>query len=102
MPEQLAIPPRVLANGRYATVTQGSDTETAQRVNILCRTPPGWLDSRPEFGLQEQTFNPGGADLTEVDRQLHALGPDVVYRITEDPSLMDEGLDQLGLEAGAA
>lgn len=102
MPDQLAIPPRLLANGRLATVEQGSDTEIAQRVDVLVRTPPGWMESRPGFGLQEQTFNPNGADLAEVDRQIRGLGPDVVYRITEDPSLMDQGLEQLGLEAGAA
>jgi hypothetical protein len=102
MPDQLAIPVRLLPNGRLATVDQGSDQEIAQRVNILCHTPPGWLDGRPDFGLAEDTFNPGGADLANVDHQLRGLGPDVLYRITEDPSLMDEGLDSIGLQAGAA
>jgi hypothetical protein len=102
LPDQLAIPVRLLSNGRLAGVEQGSDTEIAQRVSILCHTPPGWLDGRPAFGLAEDTFNPNGADLGNVDRQLRALGPDVLYRITEDPTLMDEGLDSLGLQAGAA
>lgn len=102
MPDQLAIPPRLLTNGRLATVEQGSSMEIAQRVNILCRTPPGWLDGRPAFGLAEDTFRPAGADIAEVDRQLQALGPDVYYAITEDTSLMDQGLDSLGLQVGAA
>jgi hypothetical protein len=102
MTDQLALPVRLLANGKLAGVEQGSDTEIAQRVSILCHTPPGWLDGRPAFGLAEDTFNPSGVDLGNVDQQLRALGPDVAYRITEDPSLMDAGLDSLGLEAGAA
>lgn len=102
MPDHLAIPPRLLANGNLATVDQGSSQEIAQRVNILCRTPPGWLDGRPDFGLQEDTFRAGGADTAEIDRQLQALGPDVYYAITEDPSLMDQGLDSLDLQVGAA
>jgi hypothetical protein len=96
------LPVRLLPSGRLSSVGQGSDDEIAQRVLVVCRTPPGWLDGRPTFGLQEQTFNPSGVDLAEVDAQLRALGPDVLYRITEDPSLMDDGLDQLGLETGAA
>jgi hypothetical protein len=102
LPDQLAIPVRLAADGRLATVTQGSDQEIAQRVSVLCHTPPGWLDGRPTTGLAEDTFNPGGADLSNVDQQLRALGPDVLYRITEDPSLMDQGLDSIGLQAGAA
>lgn len=102
MPDQLAIPPRILSNGRLASVEQGSDEEIAQRVNILCRTPPGWLDGRPEFGLQDDTFRDNGADVTEVERKIRALGPDVFARVSEDPSLLDEGLDQINLQVGAA
>lgn len=99
---QLALPVRLLSDGRLATVEQGEDAEIAQRVTVLCRTPPGWLDGRPTFGLAEQTFNPSGVDLAEVDQQMRELGPDVLYRISEDPSLMDEGLDTLGLEVSGA
>lgn len=102
MPDQIAIPPRLLPNGRLQTVEQGSDQEIAQRVNILCRTPPAWLDGRPTFGLQDDTFRDNGADIVEVERQIRALGPDVLARVTEDPSLLDEGLDQIDLQVGAA
>lgn len=102
MPDQIAIPPRFLSTGRLATTEQGSDQEIAQRVNILCRTPPGWLDGRPAFGLQDDSFRDNGADIVEVERQIRALGPDVLARVTEDPTLLDQGLDVINLEAGAA
>lgn len=102
MPDQFAIPPRILSNGRLATVEQGSDEEIAQRVNVLCRTPPGWLDGRPSFGLQDDSFRDNGADIIEVERQIRALGPDVMARVTEDASLLDEGLDVINLQVGAA
>lgn len=102
MPEQLAIPPRLLANGLLATVEQGSDDEIKQRVNILCRTPPAWLDGRRDFGLQDDLFRSSGADLVEIDRQIRGLGPDIEARIVEDASLMDHGLDALDLQVGAA
>ena len=60
MAQQLAIPPRVLPSGQFATVDQGTDLEAAQRVNILCHTPPGWLDDHPEFGLDDQLFRRDG------------------------------------------
>jgi hypothetical protein len=100
LPDQLSIPPRVLSNGLLATVEQGSDAEIAQRVNILCRTPPAWLDGRPDFGLQDDLFRSSGADLVEISRQIRGLGPDIEARIVEDASLMDQGLDSLDLQVG--
>lgn len=102
MVEQLAVPVRLLANGRLATVEQGSDREITQRVSVLCRTPPGWVEGRPGVGLAEQAFEQGGADLAEVERQIRGLGPDVVAAITEDPSLMSEGIETIGLQVAAA
>lgn len=99
---QLALPVRLLSDGTLASVEQGSDAEIAQRVLVLCRTPPGWLDGRPNLGLAEQTFNPSGVDLAEVDQQMRELGPDVLYRISENPDLMDQGITLLGLEVGGA
>jgi hypothetical protein len=99
MADQLSIPIRVLADGRLASLEQGSDAEIRQRVSILCHTTPGTLDDRPGFGLAEDMFT-ASIDLAEVERQIRALGRDVMARITEDPSLMDQGLDTLGLEVG--
>lgn len=100
MPDQFSLPLRVLG-GQLATVGQGSDQEVAQRVNVLCRTPPGWLDSRPGFGLADQRFRKGGADVDVVSRQIETWIPDAATLVDEDPRLLDAGLDYLGIQVAA-
>lgn len=101
MPDQFSMPPRILATGRFATTEQGSDQELADRVNVLCRTPPGWLDGRPGFGLADQRFRKAGADTTVVSRQIETWVPDAARLVDEDPSLLDQGLDYLGIRVSA-
>lgn len=101
MPRQLAIPPRLAPDGQFATVEQDTPLEAAQRVNVLCHTPPGWFDDHPKFGLADQHFRKGGANIAEVQAQLDTLGPDVLALAAHDPSLLDQGLDFLGLTAAS-
>lgn len=98
MPEQFSLPPRLLSNGRIATTAHGSAPELADRVNILVRTPPGWLDGHPGFGLADQRFRKDGADVTVVSRQIETWVPDATQLVDEDPSLLDRGLDILGIQ----
>jgi hypothetical protein len=100
MAEQFSLPPRVV-NGRFATVPQGTDTELADRVNVLCRTPPDWLDGRPGFGLADQRFRKTGADTTVVSSQIDTWVPDAKRLVDHDPSLLDRGLDYLGIRVAA-
>lgn len=97
---QFSIPLRV-EHGQIATVEQGSVREIADRVNVLCRTPPGWLDGHPAFGLADQRFAKGGADTTYVAGQIDEWVPDAHEVVSEDPSLLDEGLDYLGIQVAA-
>lgn len=98
MPEQFSLPLRVLANGRLATTEQGSALDLADRVTVLCRTPPGWLDGRPGFGLADQAFRKGGADVTAVSRQIETWVPEAARVVAEDPTLLDRALDYLGIQ----
>lgn len=101
MPDQFSLPLRVLSNGRLATSEQGSSAELADRVNVLCRTPPGWLDGWPGFGLADQRFRKAGADTTVVARQIETWVPDATRLVEEDPSMLDTGLDYLGIQVSA-
>lgn len=96
MPDQFSLPLRVVAN-RFAISEQNTPLELADRVNVLCRTPPGWLDGRPGFGLADQAFRKNGADVTEVARQIDTWVPDAAALTEHDPSLLDEGLDYLNI-----
>jgi hypothetical protein len=98
MPEQFSLPLRVLPNNRLATTEQGTVAELADRVSVLCRTPPGWLDGRPGFGLADQAFRKGGADTTVVSGQIGTWVPDAAEIVAEDPRLLDAALDFLGIQ----
>lgn len=98
--EQFSLPPRIV-NGRYATTPQGSNAELAGRVDTLCRTPPSWLDGRPGFGLADQRFRKGGADVAYVSGQIETWVPDAKRLVDEDPTLLDGGLDYLGIQVSA-
>lgn len=97
---QFAVPPRIV-NGQFATVEQGSAADLEQRVNVLCRTPPGWLDDKPSFGLADQAFRRGGADVPYVTGQLKQWVPDAVVAASVTPRLLAAGLDYLGLRVSA-
>lgn len=98
---QFAIPFALASDSTgFDLVEQGTSQELAQRVNVLCRTPLGWLDGRPDFGLQDQAHLEGGADIGEVTRQLDTHIPDADALVQEDVSLMNEGLDQIGVQVG--
>lgn len=97
---QLSLPLRVV-DDHVLEVEQDSATDLAQRVAVLCVTPPGWLDGRPDFGLSDQAHRRNGPDLPEVERQINDYVPDVDLVAETDPSLLDQGLSRLGLRISA-
>jgi hypothetical protein len=86
------------ATGDLATVEQGSAIDTAQRVAVLVSTPPSWLEQAPDFGLYNQAFLAGGADIAEIERQLQTYVPDAAALVTEDLSLLNDALDIIGVQ----
>lgn len=87
---QLAFPPRVV-NGELATVEQGTGADIIGQVHLLCLTPHGWFtqtDSDRDMGLYDQAHLAGGADMTEIARQIDTYVPDA-------QEALDGQLDQL-------
>lgn len=63
-------------NRRSASyVEQGSIEEVMQCVLAVLKTPVGQREDAPEFGLLEQVFLEGGADLTEIRRAIQEFEP---------------------------
>lgn len=100
-PRDFAFPFRLAPDGQLATVEQGSPPDVAQRALILGLSPYGWWDGRPDFGLQEQTFLEGGADVDEIERQLSTHIPDIELAVKEDLSALNDALDVLGVQIPA-
>jgi len=68
----LALPLRVI-DGHLATVEQDSEADILQCVRVVLLTPRGARDELPEFGVPDQAFHQGGADIAEIDAAI-AMG----------------------------
>lgn len=95
--EQISFPVRVV-DGRIATVDPDSVQFAAEQVEVVCRTPRGWLPELPDFGLAEQRFRKGGADVGEVERQIRAWVPEAETAVSHDPTALQRGLDLIGVQ----
>lgn len=81
---QLSMPLR-FDGGHAAVVEQDSVSEIADCCANICRYQPGDRDSRPDFGVPDQTFAQGAADTQIVvaavrrfePRALLAAGSDI-------------------------
>lgn len=94
------LPLRLNADGGLATIAQGSATDAAQRVAVLCRTPRGHFDSAPDFGLYDQRFLKGGVDTAEIERQLDTYIADADTLVQEDLTMLNNALDTIGVRVG--
>lgn len=62
--------------GRRAnTVEQGSLDEIIQCVKAALKTPIGMREDNPKYGLPDQAFREGGANLDEIRRVLTEFEP---------------------------
>lgn len=76
------------ATGRLVTVEQDTDAEIAQCVYALLATEPGQRVELPEYGLEDQAFREGGADLTEIRAEIEEWEP-------RAEALTDDEIDDL-------
>lgn len=99
---QFAWPPRLTSAGELVVVGQGSASEITQRIHLLILTPPGWLDSLPDFGLGDQAHLQGGADVLELDRQLdlHIPADGLALAVQEDLEALNEALGVVDIRIG--
>jgi hypothetical protein len=96
------LPMQLAADGTIATVDQGSSIDVAQRVAVVCSTPRGHFDTAPDLGLYQQRFLKGGADLSEIDRQLDLYVPDADTLVTENLTMLNQALDVIAVRVGGS
>jgi hypothetical protein len=98
---QFKLPLQLAPNGDLQTIEQDTDQELAQRVTVLCVTPPGTLPTARGFGLADQTFRRGGPDTREIERQIAEHVPDALALVETDLSALDDALARVGVKVGA-
>lgn len=63
----LAYPFRLNSKGTAAVVNdQGDDGDVLDQVEVLVSTEVGERIELPDFGIEDQTFREGGADVDEI------------------------------------
>lgn len=99
--DQISFPVRIVG-GTVATIDPDGDQFVAEQVEVLCLTPRGWFSELPKFGLADQKFRRGGADIGEIERQIQAWVPEADEAVEHDSTLLDRGLDRVGVQVAQA
>jgi phage baseplate assembly protein W len=85
--------PMRLAGKSIATVEQDSYTDVVNCIHAIVRTPSGYRDEAPEFGVPDVTFAmvPAGIDnhLPVIEEAIASQEPRASVVITESMSLSD-------------
>lgn len=82
--EHLAFPLRLGPGGFLVTVDQDSDAEIAGCMATILLWPQGTRELDPEFGLPDQSFLDGGADLDEIREALLTQEPRAIESVVQD------------------
>lgn len=96
----IALPLR-LAGDQLVMLDTGTPAEILQRARLLCVTPYGWLDGRPDLGLADQAHRRGGPDVPEIERQLATYVPETDALVDADLSQLDDALALVGVRVTA-
>lgn len=99
----LAWPVR-LDGDHLAAVEQDTGEDVAQCVQVVVSTPKGSCDWLPDFGVDDQTFNQGGADPGEFEAAIREWEPraDIEIDDTLDERTLAQGRDRLGIRVRVA
>jgi hypothetical protein len=93
----LDLPVRAV-NGVLVSVDQDSLDEIAVCVESTLRYQPGDFDPEPAFGVPDQTFRQGGADVDAVTSAVRAWEPRADALVTEDASLMGDLIETVRVD----
>lgn len=95
---KLAVPFRLNHTAKRAVVVeQDSLEEVEQCVVALLRTPLGWRPENPEFGVADQAFGEGGADLNEIQNAIAQHEPRAEIHIDRDPTILTSMVDEVNV-----
>jgi hypothetical protein len=94
---RLAVPLRLAADGRLATVDQHSDPDIQGRVEVVLRYRHGDLEADPTFGIPDLLFRQGGADTEALAREIARLVPDAEVGLAKDDGAVRDRIEQVSV-----
>lgn len=82
----------------FATVEQDSFEDVANCVEAIVRTPYGFRDDNPDFGVDDQTFQVQPLNTELITGQIIHQEPRASIVITQETDLIDSLIDNLKIE----
>lgn len=82
-------------NNDVQYVEQDSDVDVANRIWTVLSYEPGMLIVDPNFGVQDQTFKKGGADLDVIRQAIERYVPGANELIERDPNWLTTLIDTI-------
>lgn len=91
VPTQFDLPFRISADGTtFVEIEQDSVDETKNNVETLFRTELGTIESDPDFGITDPTFDEAVPDLNEAQTAISLYVPLADALLDSEPDLLDE------------
>lgn len=93
-----------LAGSSLATQPKDSGADIVNGVRNVLDYPYGYRLEAPEFGITDQTFRKGGADLSELEDAIRENAPRAVaavQRLRQPPEDVADAIDQLRILIGS-
>lgn len=87
-----------LSGHSFAVVEQDSQEDIANCVECIVRTPFGFRDDAPEFGVDDQQFEFIPLDIETLIAQIEGQEPRSRIVIEQQPNLIDALIDTLRLQ----
>lgn len=79
-----------LSGKSFAVVEQDSHEDVANCVETIIRTPYGFRDDAPDFGLDDHTFDNRPLNVDAMRAQIESQEPRATMALTEEPSLVED------------
>lgn len=87
---QFALPFRLGDDDQPLEVEQDSAEEVASCVETLMRTPIGFLEEEPDYGIIDPTFEEGAVDIVELQSAISQWEERADALIDEQPDFLDQ------------
>lgn len=98
---KLAVPFRLTNDGKRAQVIeQDSLEEVTQCVEAILKTPIGSRLENPDFGISDQTFQEGGADLDDLALSIIQWEPRADVVLERTPEVLETWVDNVNISVG--
>jgi phage baseplate assembly protein W len=91
-----------LSGSSFATVEQDTYADIANCVETIIRTPYGFRDDTPDFGLPVDAFDVQPLGVRMIQESLESQEPRAAVLVSEVPDKMDILIDRLRVEIGTA